>query len=147
MITRKQFLSGALLSVVAVPVAPIAAEPTATQADRPKAKPAPKRLVYTLRVIAADTLQPLPDVEIQTVYAGRGADGGYCPTRTDQNGMAEGVVVGPTADGPGVWQIYLNPPKGSKYRYTSFTTPETMLTVLPDGTYFPDTFRLALKGT
>ena len=65
MITRKQFLSGALLSVVAVPVAAIAVEPTATRADLPKAKPAPKRLVYTLRVIAADTLQPLPDVEIQ----------------------------------------------------------------------------------
>lgn len=145
MITRKQFLHGALLSVAAVPVAATAAVPAVIQADLPK--PNPKRLVYTLRVIAADTLQPLPDVEIQPVYAGRGADGGFIPIRTDQNGTAEGVAVGPAEDGAGVWQIYLNPPKGSKYRQTSFTTPENMLTVLPDGTYFPDTFRLALKGS
>jgi hypothetical protein len=97
-----------------------------------------------LRVLAADDFSPVPDVHVSLTWVGKGCDGGvHGQATTDQNGVA----YVPTGFIPGPIQVYLTPPKGGRFRYTSFTKHHTMLTARPDGTYYPSLFRIEIDQT
>jgi hypothetical protein len=138
MVTRTQ-LPGEMLTAVANEKATV---PSGLPIAKPH--PNPKLLLYTLRVVAADTLRAVPNVRVLLTNVGRSADGGSFPYQTDANGIVD-VDMSPEPDGPEPWQIHLEPSNDSPYQRTSFSDPLSMLIMLPDGTYFPDTFRLALK--
>jgi hypothetical protein len=91
-------------------------------------------------------LIPVPDVSVSATYVGPSADGGDNRSgKTNQTGVAEGLELAHFQEGPAIWQIYLTPSANSKYVSPKFTSEETMLVILPDGTYFPEQFRIAFK--
>ena len=101
-------------------------------------------MILQILVLADDDLSPVQNVEIQATLIGEyGGDGGFNfnPVNTDDRGL---VTI---SEGPGVYQVYLLPPPGSRFRYTAFTSLETMLSVREDGTYFPTQFRIAVRET
>lgn len=95
-----------------------------------------------LRVIAADDYSPVANVEVSLTWVGKGCDGGlHARAVSDSNG----VVYLPNGFIPGPNQVYLTPPKGTRFQSTAFTNHPTMLTCRPDGTYYPSVFRIEIN--
>lgn len=101
-------------------------------------------MILQILILADDDLCPVQNVGIEAVLIGEyGGDGGFNfnSVKTDDRGL---VTI---SEGPGVYQVYLLPPPGSRFRYTAFMSLETMLSVREDGTYFPKQFRIAVRPT
>jgi hypothetical protein len=95
-----------------------------------------------LRVIAADDYAPVANVDVSLTWVGKGCDGGsHASAVSDRNG----VVYLPNGFIPGPIQVYLTPPKGTRFQTTAFTEHPTMLTCRPDGTYYPSVFRIEIN--
>lgn len=98
-----------------------------------------------LHVVAADDFTPVEGVTVALTFIGSSwAENSASMARTDESGA---VVFGLTADRPGPYLVGLRPPKGSRFSFTDFDSPETMLTILPDGRYMPQVFRIAFRET
>lgn len=98
-------------------------------------------MILALRIVAADDLEPVGGVEVFLTFVGKGADGGGALETTDNEGIVRFEVL------PGPWQVNITPAKGTRYCKTQFSKIETMLTVRPDGTFFPTQFRIAVSKT
>jgi hypothetical protein len=95
-----------------------------------------------LRVIAADDFSPVANVDVWLTWVGKGCDGGsHANAVSDRNG----VVCLPNGFIPGPIQVYLTPPKGTRFQSTAFTKHPTMLTCRPNGTYYPSVFRIEVN--
>ena len=96
-----------------------------------------------LRVIAADTLEPVEGATLEHILIGEdGGDGGFNEDVTDDSGCITTEV--PLR--PGRHMIYIKAPKGSRYATTQFTEDETYLVVRKDGTYSPAEFRMLVRS-
>lgn len=95
-----------------------------------------------IRVIASDTLEPVSGAIFETILIGPdGGDGGFHGYTTDENG----ALLTTQYLHPGRYQIYIRPPKGSRYAVTQFHEPETYLVVRGDGSYSPTEFRMLVN--
>ena len=95
-----------------------------------------------IRVVATDTLEPVEGAEFETILIGPdGGDGGFNAYTTDKNG---GLLTTEYLY-PGRYQIFIAPPKGSRFEVTQFYEPETYLVVRDDGSYSPSEFRMNVK--
>lgn len=98
------------------------------------------RVLAPLRVVAADTLDPVAGIEVQTVLIGPdGGDGGFHVYVTDDDG-----AVTPRLR-EGRYQIYLVPPEDSRFVETQFYGTGHYLVVRDDDAYRPNEFRIAVK--
>lgn len=95
-----------------------------------------------IRLVAADTLEPVEGAEFHTILIGSdGGDGGFQPYRSDQNGL----IVTNKYLRPGRYQIYIRPPRNSRYDVTEYADHETYLVVRNDGSYSPTEFKVTVK--
>lgn len=95
-----------------------------------------------IRLIAADTLEPVGGAEFQTILIGSdGGDGGFQRYRSDQNGL----LVTDQYMWPGRYQINIRPPGTSRYKVTEYADQETYLVVRDDGSYSPTEFKVRVK--
>ncbi|WP_145370067.1 hypothetical protein [Maioricimonas rarisocia] len=93
-----------------------------------------------LRIVAADTLDPVAGIEVQTVLIGPdGGDGGFHTYVTGD----DGAVIPRLREGR--YQIYLVPPEDSRFVTTQFYGTGNYLVVRDDNAYRPDEFRIAVK--
>lgn len=94
-----------------------------------------------IRVVAADTLEPVSGAEFQTILIGPdGGDGGFNRYTTD----ADGSVLTTEYLYPGRYQIFIASPEGSRYEVTQYHEQESYLVVRDDGTYSPSEFKMAV---
>jgi hypothetical protein len=95
----------------------------------------------SIRVIDAQTLAPVSDIQVDLTLLGEfGGDGGFDPYISDDRG-----IVQFSYNGPAMFHVRLIPPEGSIYKETSFNSEATMLYLMEDGTYFPSQFRIPRK--
>ena len=106
-----------------------------------KAEFGPQGLRAKIRVVAADTLEPVEDAALETILIGPdGGDGGFHKYTSD----ADGFITTDQYLWPGRYQIQIVPPPGSRYSVTQYSKQEVFLVVRKDGTYAPTEFRLAV---
>ena len=107
-------------------------------------------MTVNLRIVAEDTAEPLEGVRVDANLWGEdGGDGGFTWAVTNGEGIAvfeKGNGVEAREGRPTRFQIYLNPPQLSRFKSTDYQTPETWLTVLPDGSYHPTEFKLKVAN-
>ncbi|MFG0294955.1 MAG: hypothetical protein ACF8PG_03535 [Maioricimonas sp. JB045] len=93
-----------------------------------------------LRVVAADTLDPVAGIEVRPVLIGPdGGDGGFHAYVTSDDGSVTPRLR------EGRYQIYLVPPEDSRFVRTQFYGAGNYLVVRDDDAYRPDEFRIAVK--
>ncbi len=99
----------------------------------------------SLRIVAADDFSPVPGVEVSLTFIGSSwAENSTSIGTTNEQG---GVQFGLEYERPGPYLVGLRPPSGSRFSLTDFDSPESLLTIQPDGRYFPETFRIGFTET
>lgn len=102
------------------------------------------RVLGHVRLIAADTLEPVEGCRFETILIGPdGGDGGFWFSFSNEEGLA---ALCPYL-GPGRYQIYIKPPADSRYRVTQYTKPGTYLIIDESGSSSPVEFKVDVKGT
>jgi hypothetical protein len=139
-------VSGAIAAQVAMPPGATAAQADSAAPKLGKAKPTWNGFEgVALCVLAADDFSPVEGVEVSLTFIGSSwAENSTSAKVTDKHGQ---VTFNLTSDRPGPYLVGLRPPKGSRFCASHFDTPETMLTIQPDGRYFPQVFRIGFHET
>ena len=108
----------------------------------PTAKFGDNGVLARIRLVAADTLEPVEGARFETILIGAdGGDGGFHEYTSDEHG---GIVLNQYL-WPGRYQIFIDPPAISRYQVTQYSEQETYLVVREDGSYSPLEFKVAVK--
>ena len=94
-----------------------------------------------LRVIDAESQNPIKGVRVEMTLVSGWGDGGYTDYVTDADGSFttnESLCVGN-------YQIEIHPPENSDYAGAYFHSTDDMLNIKKNGTYSPSTFLLTHK--
>ena len=96
----------------------------------------------SIRIVAADTREPVAGVEVGLCLIGAdGGDGGNSVFVTDEHGHAHCDI-----GWRGRHHVYLNPPQNSRFRKTAYEHSEEQFVVWGDGSYRPLEYSLQLKN-
>ena len=109
----------------------------------PSGKFSPNGVRARIRLIAADTLEPIKGAQFQTILIGPdGGDGGFHAYTSDEYG----ALVTDQYLWPGRYQIYIRPPNNSRFEITEYSEPQDYLVVRDDGSYSPAEFKVSVQS-
>lgn len=144
-LTRRQALTTAVVSVVALPTVGVAGSTDSETLAVAKGKvddltTGQSGYSITLLVLDSEYLAPVHDASIELTLIGPdGGDGGFADFVTNEMGIA---TVNKSL-WPGRYQVNIRAPQGKQLHDAEFSKPESLLVVLKNGSYSPREFRLA----